>query len=185
VGEREILAGRYAGACLPEAFWKEPVWRRLGDFCSRWLEPGSTLERRVRGQIGRRVGLECYCLPRPTPPHNPHWEPLLVWLENKGVCAVEKRNALAAYRGHLDERSARDRWPGVLLGLSRRQPSRFVSTVSWGLHHVKLVLQPGEAVRAKGYLYFQHLWLDAAPRRRLSLRHQREPENLPRQDSVG
>jgi len=41
--EREILAARCSEAALPETFWAQPVWQRLRDFCTAWLDPSSVL----------------------------------------------------------------------------------------------------------------------------------------------
>jgi hypothetical protein len=100
----------------------------------------------VGGRIGARVGVEFY---RPTSPvEDRRWEPLLEGLTRAGLCAAEKRRAIATWpTAHADGCVGRSSLVRELL--------------------VKVVFEGDAAYEAKAYLAFTpHVTLFGSPARR-------------------
>ncbi|NJN68432.1 MAG: hypothetical protein HC884_17815 [Chloroflexaceae bacterium] len=116
----------------------------------------------ISEQISPRVGLECSFDPKQSPEYEPRWYPFLAYLVEKSLCTSDKRDALLRYSGFAHEQSDPDRWPAALRKASKLMGSQFLSIITRGLNHVKIVYQSGRPLEAKAYLYVNHFWLSPA-----------------------
>ena len=134
------------------------------------LEPIARLVDRVYLDIDvgetvhRKIGLECYFDGNKQPKTEPRWGVFLDSLVRDGLCTADKRDALLAYPGYVDENTEGIPWPRVLRRASHLLGGRSLSTFIRSLHHVKVVYQPGEGLEAKAYLAVIHHWHTAALR---------------------
>jgi hypothetical protein len=96
----------------------------------------ATLQLEIGGQIGSTIGLE-FSPPGTLEGGGARWRDLLTRLTNDGLCTPEKRDALLG-------------WPAV--HRHPLAPGGWPCTISQDLSHVKVVLRPGQPLRAKAYL---------------------------------
>jgi hypothetical protein len=128
------------------------------------LEPMARLVDRVCLDIDvgetvhRKIGLECYFGGNKQPRTEPRWGVFLDTLVRDGLCTVDKRDALLAYPGYVDENAEGIPWPRALRRASHLLGGRSLSTFIRSLHHVKVVYRPGEGLEAKAYLAVIHHW---------------------------
>jgi hypothetical protein len=108
--------------------------------------------------VYRKIGLECYFGGNKQPRTEPRWSLFLDSLVRDGLCTADKRDALLAYPGYVDENAEGIPWPRALRRASQLFGGRSLSTFIRSLHHVKLVYQPGERLEAKAYLAVIHHW---------------------------
>ncbi len=127
----------------------EPVARLVDHVC---------LDIDVGATVHHKVGLECYLDGNKQPTTEPRWGILLDSLVRDGLCTADKRDALLAYPGYVDESAEGIPWPAALRRASRLLGGRSLSTFIRALHHVKIVYQPGEGLEAKAYLAVKHHW---------------------------
>ena len=80
------------------------------------------------------------------------------------MCTADKREALLAYPGYVDEATRDMPWPAALRQASQLLGGRSLSTFVRSLHHVKIVYRPGEQLEAKAYLAGNHYWRTPASR---------------------
>jgi hypothetical protein len=112
----------------------------------------------VGESVLRKIGLECYFDGIKQPRTEPRWGVFLDSLVRDGLCTADKRDALLAYPGYVDENTEGIPWPRVLRRASHLLGGRSLSTFIRSLHHVKVVYQPGERLEAKAYLAVIHHW---------------------------
>ena len=108
--------------------------------------------------VHRKIGLECYFDGNKQPRTEPRWGVFLDSLVRDGLCTADKRDALLAYPGYVDENAEGIPWPRALRRASQLFGGRSLSTFIRSLHHVKVVYQPGEGLEAKAYLAVIHHW---------------------------
>jgi hypothetical protein len=114
--------------------------------------------------IGPKIGLECFFDGNRQPKREPRWGTFLDALVRSGLCTADKREALLAYPGYVDEKAMDVPWPAALRRASRLLGGRSLSTFVRSLHHVKIVYTPGEPLEAKAYLAGNHHWHTPAVR---------------------
>ena len=105
---------------------------------------------------GARIGLECY--PRPAATRAEEiagWTRLLDHAVALGLCDDARRDALLAYPA-LCAPAPDAPWPAPALRAQALSGRR--SAIQRRLHHLKLDLVDGRAVRAKAYLSLDHVW---------------------------
>jgi len=111
----------------------------------------------VEDIVHSKIGLECYI--KEYSKDSPKWQAFFNFLIQNQLCTIEKVNALNEWIGYSDEKSHRELWPDSFkMGASFVYP-RLRSTIVRGLHHVKIVYQPGKSLDIKAYLWFGHRWL--------------------------
>jgi hypothetical protein len=107
-------------------------------------------------EAGARIGLECYPQPATsTAADIAGWTRLLDHVVALGLCDAARRDALLAYPA-LRVPAPGAPWPDAALraqALSGRG-----SAIQRRIHHIKLDLIDGRAVRAKAYLSLDHVW---------------------------
>jgi hypothetical protein len=108
--------------------------------------------------VGAKIGLECYFDRNRQPGREPRWGAFLDSLVLQGVCTPDKREAILAYSGYVDQNAPDVPWPEALLRTSQLLGGRSLSTFVRSLHHVKIVYQPGRPLEAKAYLAGNHHW---------------------------
>ena len=108
--------------------------------------------------VGAKVGLECYFNENRQPRREPRWGEFLDSLVRQDLCTLDKREALLAYPGYVDEYAEDMTWPGALRRTSQLLGGRSLSTFVRSLHHVKIVHQPRGPLEAKAYLAGNHHW---------------------------
>ncbi len=101
----------------------------------------------VGAEVAPRIGVECGFERQPR--REPRWAELLDRLVAHRLADPAKRDAVLAWPGQDSPWTAPGRWPAAALGLGGHGVR--------GLSHLKLVLRPGRAPKAKAYLLFQHL----------------------------
>jgi hypothetical protein len=114
--------------------------------------------------VGAKIGLECYVDGNRQPGREPRWDTFLDSLVLQGLCTADKREALLAYSGYVDQNAPDVPWPEALLRTSQLLGGRSLSTFVRSLHHVKIVYQPGQLLEAKAYLAGNHHWHTPASR---------------------
>ena len=127
----------------------EPI-AHLVDYVCLDIDVGET--------VHHKIGLECYFDGNKQPRTEPRWGVFLDSLVRDGLCTADKRDALLAYPGYVDENAEGIPWPRALRRASHLLGGRSLSTFIRSLHHVKIVYQPGEGLEAKAYLAVNHHW---------------------------
>ena len=112
----------------------------------------------VGDAVRPKIGLECRFDRNRQPRREPRWGAFLNFLVLSGLCAADKREALLAYPGYVDEAAHTVPWPASLRRASQLLGGRSLSTFVRSLHHVKIVYRPGEPLEAKAYLAGNHHW---------------------------
>jgi hypothetical protein len=118
----------------------------------------------VGESVGAKIGLECYFDGNRQPGREPRWGAFLDSLVRQGLCTADKREALLAYAGYVDQNAHDVPWPAAILRTSQLLDGRSLSTFVRSLHHVKVVYRPGEPLEAKAYLAGNHHWHTSASR---------------------
>jgi hypothetical protein len=108
--------------------------------------------------VHRKIGLECSFGGIKQPRTEPRWSLFLDSLVRDGLCTADKRDALLAYPGYVDENAEGIPWPRALRRASQLFGGRSLSTFIRSLKHVKIIYQPGEGLEAKAYLAVKHHW---------------------------
>ncbi len=106
-----------------------------------------------------KIGLECYIDKKLR--INPKWRLFLDYLVEQQLCTPEKADALLNYPGYSVEKSHQDLWPSNLTNASKFVYPNLKSTFVRILHHIKIVYQPDQPLKAKAYLWLGHLWLSS------------------------
>ena len=127
----------------------EPI-AHLVDYVCLDIDVGET--------VHRKIGLECYFDGIKQPRTEPRWSLFLDSLVRDGLCTADKRDALLAFPGYVDENAEGIPWPRALRRASQLFGGRSLSTFIRSLKHVKIVYQPGEGLEAKAYLAVNHHW---------------------------
>ncbi|HYO48415.1 MAG TPA: hypothetical protein VEW94_01080 [Chloroflexia bacterium] len=86
----------------------------------------------------------------------PRWQALLDFLVERGMCTPEKREAMLLYPGIQTAEESGEFWPESLRLLSRVLGPLGFSSFIRGIHHIKVVFQPGKPLEAKAYLYARY-----------------------------
>ena len=110
----------------------------------------------VGEQIGERVGLECYFTKKAQPAKEPRWQRVMEELTESGLCLPSKAQAFLAYP------RAVDLFPTLTESSDRGVLDRFPIAIMRGLHHLKIVYNPGGRPQAKGYTWGGFVWRDLA-----------------------
>ncbi|ULP70770.1 hypothetical protein [Nodularia sphaerocarpa] len=111
----------------------------------------------VGDQIYPQIGLECIFLNQPD--SESRWAIFLDNLVARGLCEVQKREALLNWPGQINPLNSPAPWPHNLIAASVLQPRERFTVFERRLSHIKIVSQPQSTVLAKAYLWFQHQWL--------------------------
>jgi hypothetical protein len=127
----------------------EPIARLVDRVCLD-IDVGET--------VHRKIGLECYFGGNKQPRTEPRWGVFLDTLVRDGLCTADKRDALLAYPGYVEEEAEGIPWPRALRRASHLLGGRSLSTFIRSLHHVKVVYRPDEGPEAKAYLAVIHHW---------------------------
>ena len=107
-----------------------------------------------------RLGLECVF--SPSPETDSRLADLLAHLVEMGLCSPSKQAALLRWPGLLLPSESVTPWPATLIAKELRQPPTRLGAFTRRWNHLKVVHEPGQPLRAKGYLYFGPLWLQTA-----------------------
>ena len=118
----------------------------------------------VGDAVRPKIGLECRFDGNRQPRREPRWGAFLDSLVLNGLCTSDKREALLAYPGYVDEATRDMPWPEALRQASQLLGGRSLSTFVRSLHHIKIVYRPGEQLEAKAYLAGNHHWHTPASR---------------------
>jgi hypothetical protein len=105
-----------------------------------------------------KIGLECHFDGNKQPTIEPRWGIFLDSLARDGLCMADKRDALLAYPGYVDENAEGPPWPAALRRASQLLCGRSLSMFIRSIHYAKIVYQPGEPLEAKAYLAGHHHW---------------------------
>lgn len=140
-----------------------------------WTEPTNTLQSlisklsefvdyiRLSCDVGEtilpKIGLECFL--RKQPQNEPRWQLFLDYLVEKGLCTLDKQNALFTWPGFCQKASQLDNWPNNLDWGDLLLGSKAFSIFTRNISHIKIVYQPGCFLEAKVYLAFFYNWFDA------------------------
>jgi hypothetical protein len=135
----------------------EPM-ARLGDHVYLDIDVGET--------VHHKIGLKCHFDGNKQPRIEPRWGIFLDSLAWDGLCTADKRDALLAYPGYVEENAEGLPWPAALRRASQLLCGRSLSMFIRSLHYVKIVYQPGEGLEAKAYLAVNHHWHTPASQNR-------------------
>jgi hypothetical protein len=135
--------------------------------------------------VGAKIGLECYFEGNRQPGREPRWGAFLDSLVLQGLCTADKREALLAYPGYVDQNAHGVPWPGALLRTSQLLGGRSLSTFVRTFHHVKIVYRPGKPLEAKAYLAGNHYWHTPASRSSSVRPHERSATTCHHPRSAG
>jgi hypothetical protein len=104
-----------------------------------------------------RLGFECSF----TGAHRDEarWRALLDTLVARGLSAPATRDALLAWPELVLPIGRAEPWPAALVKASLTAPATAFTAVDCRISHVKVCLEPGRPLTAKGYLWFGHEWL--------------------------
>jgi hypothetical protein len=105
-----------------------------------------------------KIGLECY-LSWNDGARGQGWSRFLDFLVDSDIALEPKCKALLCYPGLLDFRVDGARWPASLRRASEFFGSAAISVFLRSIHHVKLVVEPGQPIEAKAYLAARHMWI--------------------------
>jgi hypothetical protein len=111
----------------------------------------------VGTSIHPKIGLECAFDRQPA--QEPRYAVFLQQLVERGLCAPEKVDPLLAWSGLTSPLTSAEPWPGYLLATSLLQVPDQFSAFERYLSHIKIDYQPCRPLEAKGYLGFNHRWL--------------------------
>jgi hypothetical protein len=111
----------------------------------------------VSARVHPKVGLEFSVEHKPE--NKPRWAAFLDDLVERELCTSEKKDALLAWPGVAEPPKSSAPWPMPLIIESLSQPPDCFSVFTRLLSHVKIVYQPQQPFEAKGYLSFEHIWL--------------------------
>jgi hypothetical protein len=114
--------------------------------------------------VGTKIGLECYFEGNRQPGREPRWGAFLDSLVLQDLCRADKREALLAYPGYIDQNAPGVPWPAALLRTSQLLGGRSLSTLVRSLHQVKFVYRPDGPLEANAYLAGNHHWHTPASR---------------------
>ncbi|MEQ8661028.1 MAG: hypothetical protein RLW62_09445, partial [Gammaproteobacteria bacterium] len=103
--------------------------------------------------LGAKLGLECY--PGTDAAAGARLAALTARLVAHGACTADKAAALATYQGLSLPATTTD-WPACLSALAARQGRGLTSALCRWVHHLKVVLEPGQPLTAKAYLAVEH-----------------------------
>ncbi len=114
----------------------------------------------IVGDEVSRLGLECFFSRK----HglDPRWRPLLERLTALGVSSADKARALLDWPDTLTPLDSPGPWPEDLIAQSLTQPEDALSLLDRRLSHVKLTFAPDQAVTAKAYFGYVHVWMRGA-----------------------
>ena len=118
----------------------------------------------IPGSLSPKLGMECSLFPKHSPDSPRRWRALLDYAVRRGLCMPSKADALLRFPGEATESSDAARWPESLRQLSRLMGARYLSVLTRGLHHLKIVYRAGAPLRAKAYLSVRHSWVPAIRR---------------------
>lgn len=118
----------------------------------------------IPGSLSPKLGVECSLFPKHSPDSPRRWRALLDYAVRRGLCMPSKADALLRFPGEATESSDAARWPESLRQLSRLMGARYLSVLTRGLHHLKIVYKAGAPLRAKAYLSVRHSWVPAIRR---------------------
>jgi hypothetical protein len=127
----------------------EPV-ERLVDYVCLDIDVGDT--------VHPKIGLECYIRGPGQARIRARWEAFSGFLLESGLCTPDKREALLAYPGYIDENAEGVSWPVPLRRASLLLGGRSLSMFVRSIHHVKIVCQQDRPTEAKAYLAANHHW---------------------------
>jgi hypothetical protein len=107
-----------------------------------------------------RIGLECFFGRK----HgvDPGWPPLLRRLSELGLSSRAKADALLEWPRALTPPNDPAHWPGDLVAQGLLTPSDTFGAFDRRLSHVKLTFGSGDAVSAKAYFGYVHVWMQGA-----------------------
>ncbi|MBE9198374.1 MULTISPECIES: hypothetical protein [unclassified Nodularia (in: cyanobacteria)] len=114
----------------------------------------------VGDQIYPQIGLECIFLNQPD--SESRWAIFLDYLVERGLCEVQKREALLNWPGQINPLNSPAPWPHNLIAASVLQQRERFTVFERRLSHIKIVSQSQSPLVAKAYLWFQHQWLSGA-----------------------
>jgi hypothetical protein len=104
-----------------------------------------------------KVSWECYMRPQGRDSQDlPRWRAFLDFLVEREICTPEKREALLLYPGVVSAEESGELWPESLRLLSRVLGPLGFSRFKHGIHHIKVVFQPGKPLEAKAYLFARY-----------------------------
>ena len=123
---------------------------RLVDYVCLDIDVGET--------VHPKIGLECYIRGPGRATSRSRWDAFSGLLLERGLCTPDKREALLAYPGYIDENADGVPWPAPLRRASLLLGGRSLSMFVRSIHHVKIVHQQDKPPEAKVYLAASHHW---------------------------
>ena len=111
----------------------------------------------VDDRVQARIGFECHLTVQP--PAEPGWAALLDDLVAEGWCTQAKRDGLLGWPGLVVPGPGGPPWPPQHVRDALLRPGDQFTSIERQLSHVKVTLEPGGEVGAKGYFGFLHAWL--------------------------
>lgn len=107
--------------------------------------------------IYHKIGLEC--LLNQKSELESRCSTFLDYLVKQGLCTLEKRDALLAWLGYTTPQFSSHPWSSHLIAESLLKPPNQFSAIARRLSHIKLTYSSQHPLQAKGYLEFNHQWL--------------------------
>ncbi len=114
----------------------------------------------LRDQVVR-VGLECFFANKRG--LDPRWRPLLERLTALDLSSADKAAALLRWPATFTPLDSPGPWPDDLIAQSLTEPEDTLGVFDRRLSHVKLTFVPGQAVSAKVYFGYGHVWTRPQP----------------------
>ncbi len=108
-------------------------------------------------KIFPKIGLECYLYRQPK--NSPKWKLFQDFLIKNKLCTLNQANAIYNWFGYSEAENNQELCQDNCVETSAPVSPNLKSVVARLLHHIKIVYQPNQPLKAKSYLWFGHCWL--------------------------
>ena len=114
------------------------------------------VESTVHPRVGLECGFDCH------PSREFRRSQFLDYLVEQGLCTPDKAAALQSWPGRTQPTTNTSPWPDHLLVSSLLRPPDQFGLFERFISHIKIDYRPGALLETKGYLGWNHFWLDCA-----------------------
>jgi hypothetical protein len=111
----------------------------------------------VGAQVAAPLAFECNLISQAA--SEPRWAALLDELVGQGLCTPAKRDDFLGWAGMSTPLLTPLDWPDQLVVESLTRPANHLSVLQRRFGQIKILVMPGGALSAKGYLRFMPQWL--------------------------